>query len=404
MMSNTIIEEKTTTNQDDKKISMAIMSSYAVLTIQYLILIYFQLSNTGSGQIIRLTSKAVVGLFYIIALPSVLKRNRIRFFGIYFIAIFVFLINRLFFNENWIYLKTTIFDLFFTCLPSYIYMYNINNWNILMEVMKKTSRITFVVGTIVGILVLTGNASIGAYSMSLSYYMLLPALMFLNEFFDQTSLKSVVASAISILVILIFGSRGALLCTAVFIVLKLIRRVKNITYKKMIQYFIPFYICILGLFFFENILESAKKILLRLGIISRSISMILESEVYLSSSRAKLYESIIDVISNNPISGIGLAGDRAVLDTYSHNIFLEILSNFGIIIGFLFIFVMMYMIFRTLFYKNLIKYDIAIIWICIGFVPLLVSGSYLTNYHFWILLGLVSQRSNNSINKIITYE
>ena len=78
-------EVKTPFNQDDKKISIALMSYFVVLTIQYLILIYFNLIETNTGSYIQLLSKSLVGLTFIYALPAVLRRSKIKFLIVYFV-------------------------------------------------------------------------------------------------------------------------------------------------------------------------------------------------------------------------------------------------------------------------------------------------------------------------------
>lgn len=75
---------------EDKKISIAIMSSFAILTIQYLVLIYFDLIDTNIGHVVQLTSKGLVGFLYLLALPAALNRNIIKFFSVYFISNMIF--------------------------------------------------------------------------------------------------------------------------------------------------------------------------------------------------------------------------------------------------------------------------------------------------------------------------
>lgn len=376
---------------EDKKISIAIMSSFPILTIQYLILIYFNLLATDAGKMVQITSKILVGLFYLQALPSVLKRNKIKFIGVYFISIFIFILNYAIFRENWTYLQDVIFPLFFICLPSFIYAYRISDWNVLMDVMKRTSNIVFVVGTIIGILTFTGNTSIGAYSMSLSYYMLLPAIVYINEFFDKITIKNSAIFGISLLVILALGSRGAIMCLGVFAILKLIRNLKNITYKKILVYIILISIVIFSLILLNEILEFIYKFLLNnFGIRSRSIQLFLRDDIYLSG-RDRLYDNVLEEIFNNPILGIGLAGDRRIINTYSHNILIEILASFGIITGIILIIGLGYLVLKSLLTKNFKKYNMIIIWLSIGFVHLFVSGSYLIDFKFWILLGLLTR-------------
>ena len=97
---------------DDQKISIAIMASFIVLTIQYFLLIYFNLIGTGIGSGIQLFSKVMVGVLFLYALPAVLKRSLGKFIGVYFVAILIFLVNYLFFPQNHLYLKQLIFPLF----------------------------------------------------------------------------------------------------------------------------------------------------------------------------------------------------------------------------------------------------------------------------------------------------
>lgn len=382
---------------EDKKISIALMSSFAILTIQYLILIYFNLIDTHIGQVVQLTSKGLVGFFYLLALPAILKRNKIKFLGIYFIWIFIFIFNYAFFNENWIYLKSIIFPLFFTGLPSFIYAYSINDWDVLMDVMKKTSNIVFIIGTLIGILVFTGNASIGAYSMSLSYYMLLPAIMYMNNFIDNKTIKNLVFLGTSLVIITALGSRGAIMCFGAFTILKLVKGMKKITLTKALIYILLLGLLILGIVLFNDIIEFLYNTLLKYGINSRTLKLFLGDSIHLSG-RDRIYEDVLKATLNKPLLGLGLAGDRHILGgnrgSYAHNIFLEILSHFGIIVGSFFIILLIYKIIKITFKKDMKIYNMAIIWISLALIPLMVSSSYLIDFKFWIMIGLISKSNN----------
>lgn len=372
---------------EDKKISVAIMSSLAILTIQYLILTYFNLIGTSNASRIQLLSKMFVGFFYIIALPIVFKRNKFKFAGVYFISIFIFLLNYLFFRENWIYLKTIIFPFFFTCLPSLIYSYSINDWSVLKDIMRKTSLIVFIVGAIIGALVFTNRAFVGVYSMALSYYMLLPTIVYMDEFLEKFTVRSIIIVLISLIIILALGSRGAIMCFGVFVILKLITTKKKLNYKTILIYIIIIALVIIILLFLDTILENLNNFLLQFGIHSRSIHLFLRDDVYLSG-RDYLYEEMIEQIKNNPIFGIGLAGDRRVIGGYAHNIIIEILANFGIILGSILVFLLAIITFKTLFSKNKEVSNFIAIWFSIGFIHLMVSSSYLIDFKFWVFIGL----------------
>ena len=95
-------------------------------------------------------------------------------------------------------------------------------------------------------------------------------------------------------------------------------------------------------------------------------------------------------IYKKPITGIGIAGDRRILDgSYVHNFFIELIGNFGLIIGFIISIGIVLLIIRSLITKNNEKYELIILWVSLGFVHLIVSSSYLIDVKFWILFGLV---------------
>ncbi|WP_252314144.1 hypothetical protein [Sinobaca sp. H24] len=102
--------------------------------------------------------------------------------------------------------------------------------------MNKSSFLVFIIGAILGILIITGNLTADEYSMALSYYMLLPAIIYFDKFFDKYSLINSLFVIISLIVILALGSRGAILCFLIFAILKIVRNDNFLTYKKAFSY------------------------------------------------------------------------------------------------------------------------------------------------------------------------
>ena len=79
--------------------------------------------------------------------------------------------------------------------------------------------------------------------------------------------------------------------------------------------------------------------------------------------------------------------------TYAHNIFVELIYQYGLVIG-----VAMFSLFVIIVLKpvpGVLRHkddDIAILvitFIPVGFVSLAFSGSYLTSFFFWSLMGLM---------------
>jgi len=108
---------------------------------------------------------------------------------------------------------------------------------------------------------------------------------------------------------------------------------------------------------------------------------------------------IIEAIAKNPILGIGIAGDRVLLEgSYSHNIVIEVISNFGIILGILLLSVLGIKWIKSLFSKNESYLDIILIWSSIGFIHLFISSSYLIDFKFWIFIGVLFNNTKNCNN------
>lgn len=372
----------------DKWISLAIMSSFIILIVQYFALYYFNIDGTNIGKIVQLGSKVIVGLFFIYSFPIVFKRNGLLMILVYSISISIFSINYLFYPQNIVYLNDVLFNFFFISLPCFIYSFSIDDTKILKNIMLMCSLIVFIIGAIIGFLVFINKISLGLYSMSMSYYMLFPTIMNINKFFENFSINSLVLAVISMFIILSIGSRGPIMCIIVYVMLYFIINMKRQNIKKILFNIIILTLIFIGLIYLKEILTLLNNILNNFGIYSRSITLFLKDEIHLSG-RDKIYSNILYQIKARPICGIGLAGDRVYSGgSYSHNILLEIISGFGVIMGTCIIIVLVIIIIKSLFSKDIKKSNLMLIWFCIGVVPLMVSGSYLTDFQFWIYMGL----------------
>lgn len=385
----------------DKKISLAIMGSFIVLTLQYAILLYFDLlEGNAVASLVQLFSKGFVGLLYLYALPSVLKRNNKYFLITYFIFLFVFFVQFAFFPDNRPLLLSVVFQIFFMDVPTFIYALSIKNLGTLKRIMRNVSYIVFMIGSLIGASVLTGRVDVGDYSMSLSYYMLLPAIMFFDQLLEKFSIKHLVFLGLTLSVILAVGSRGAIMCILAFILLRFFKTKNSV--KQLIKKFTVIGLAIISILFLERILLGLYNFLLQFGIDSRSLQLFSSGELPLSG-RDSLYKTVLRQIWESPILGIGIEGDTRILGNgYVHNFFIELIGDFGIIVGGVLTILLLFIIIYNLFFNNNDKYNMAIIWLSLGFVHLMVSSSYLIDIKFWIFLGiLVNQLLRN--NKQVEY-
>ncbi|WP_415579414.1 hypothetical protein [Filibacter tadaridae] len=90
------------------------------------------------------------------------------------------------------------------------------------NVLKIVANVVFLIGVIISVFILSGNVIAGVYNMSLSYFMLLPAMVFLGDFFNNFRSFSFFLFCTTFVIIISLGSRGTLLCMAVITILKTI--------------------------------------------------------------------------------------------------------------------------------------------------------------------------------------
>jgi len=99
--------------------------------------------------------------------------------------------------------------------------------------------------------------------------------------------------------------------------------------------------------------------------------------------------------------GYGIAGDRALVSSYSHNLLLELLVSFGIPAGSV-VFVCIVVIILNGYKKaadRQIK-DLVLMLFCSSFVKLLVSSSYLLEPLFFLLMGVCVKQMRNAGRRI----
>lgn len=400
----TNIHNRITINYDgfknDKIISIALMSTFVVLTLQYCILAMFNLLDSPSEIYIKLTAKLIVATFYLLAFFTIIKKTICQIFTVYIFFIILFTFHYFIFTENKYFIQDLIFPFFCMSLPSLILSYNINNVNVFYKTSKMSSYIVFILIFILIIYCSLGFASIGEYSMSLSYYILFPTLFILLDTIKKFSIFNGILLLISLFIIISFGARGPLLCLFIFSIFVITKKTHKFTLIKIIIINFTLLCIFLFLIFYKYLLRYIYTYLLQFNINSRTLMILIDNGFNLTG-REHIYQILLNKISEEPLFGIGLGGDRVYLDgVYAHNFFIEIIANFGIIISFVLIYYLFYLILKTILIKNIIKFDLFAIYFSLGFIPLLISASYIEYINFWIFMGILL---NINYNKHINY-
>lgn len=233
-----------------------------------------------------------------------------------------------------------------------------------------------------GILGLVGDAE---YNMSFGYMLLLPTLYFIWHSYSNKWFA--LPAVVLLLLILLYASRGPLLFVALFVFLSFVGRQRG-TNKILILFGAVIFCGILYLAF-DSIVSMLVDLADQLGIQSRTLNKMLQGEEALTnlSGRDIIWRETEENIMRKPLLGWGVAGELSYMVSYPHHIILEMLLHYGLIAGGIIVLVVFGNILKGLIATKL-RNPVILMFFCAGLCRLFLSGSYLMEPQFWILVAL----------------
>jgi O-antigen ligase len=184
----------------------------------------------------------------------------------------------------------------------------------------------------------TGDFVQRKYSLALGYELLVPTLIFLYYALKQGRKLYFGCFLFGLVMITIIGSRGPFFCIAILLIIYVLKNVKiNRRYGILIALILITFTLIY--IFYDRLLIFLISIMKKYNISLRTVEMVLNGNIITElSGRDKLWENALRYIRENPIWGYGFLGDRHFQYTihysgYSHDIFIEMIVDFGVIIG-----------------------------------------------------------------------
>lgn len=366
---------------------------------QYVMLI---LANKVAASVFKNIISGAVLLYGLWVILYLFKFNEIianlmkkKAWDVWIVFILVIISVAAFYINNWkarmVVPQDSAIRLLLFSFPIYLMARSILDYNYISE------RLWIIAYVYFGFCVLTMSMS-SALSVQQGYntnmvkgyqFGLCTLIWFENYFHSSTKTTlnklNLVFGCISFLLVIAYGSRGTLLvCFAFIVAISL----EKILCEGVSKYIILIALLVLIIYLFKGQLISyLTDLFSKLGFNSRTIAWLTMADSSLDSSgRDSLYLDAIVAIKNNPIFGYGILGDRMLLGLYVHNIFLEILLDFGVIIGGYISIKMIICSIKS--YICLYTRRISVI-IIFAMVSLMVSGSFLHNGAFWLALGIM---------------
>lgn len=309
-----------------------------------------------------------------------------------FAFIFAYIATYLFFPVNRDYMFTSVSDvlgnplyvLFFFSISGYVLMRYITNYEILYNYLAASSMIVGLCSIMTYFIQLFRGVNMEY--MTFSYNMTLQTTFLFAMYFEKKNVMYLLTGLLCFITIIITGARGPLVCIAFSLLIYLGLRKAPLVNK--IKLFLLLGMALLFIIlFFNSILSFLIDISEKFGINSRTLELLMNNSFFDDSGRGMIWVSIIKSFS---LFGSGLYGDKLIYDgNYAHNFFIEIMAQFGYLLGPIIIFAVLMVIFNGIFSKSKKIRNLAVIFLSTGFIKLFLSGSYLNmEPAFYILLGL----------------
>lgn len=263
---------------------------------------------------------------------------------------------------------------------------------------KELLYIPSVIGVVIG--------WISAYSLSASgetmqyddmhvAYLQLPSVMYLiyRAFVKKKVIDILVATAAGVSMFF-YGTRGPVLSILVFLAVGYLYTIsKNKSVKSRLTQVAVIAITLYFMYsdVLERIAETLVDVFLDLGFSTRIFDFLLEGDLGKSVGRDSITDTIVRAIQERPFVGYGLLGDRFILQTYAHNLVLELWCHFGVIVG---TFILLWIASLLIKAIRAQQQDSEIVtfllmMFCMIIVKLMVSNSYILEQYFFYLIGLM---------------
>ncbi len=273
--------------------------------------------------------------------------------------------------------------LFIFSIPGYVFMRYITDYERMFEVCRYFSVIAVFCSLGSFLLMLLRNRQ--PEYMSFSYNLLFGTIFSSMYFFRKKKPLSLIAAVIGVVLIFLVGARGPLACFIVSLVICFLLSKLSVS-KKIILTLLFVTIGLFIMVLWDQILLAMKNAIDGIGISSRTLDLLLNGEFFSDSSRGEIQQKIIDGFT---LFGRGLYGDRVVGDNhYAHNLFIEVISQWGYLFGSLLIAALGILIFKGFRTKNATLQLLIFAFFSSSVIKLMFSESYLThNAVFFVLIA-----------------
>lgn len=350
---------------------------------------------------------SIVWIFILIYIHRYfISRVKARHVMIFITFLLVALISNMLTNYE-AYTMNKLFQIMFTIIPVFFCGAIICVDSEYQEGLYKIAVIILLVSLLYTLYYLTSGRQLAVDNMDQAYSVLPAILIVFSRLFEPFRKKNnLIISILGIAYLLIMGTRGPFLCLAVFIGIMLFKKYGISKTVISTTVAIAFFVIAFESTFVQTRMLGLATNLEEYGFSPRIVTMLVSRNITDANGRNSIKETLLSEIKDEPFQIRGLFADREATKglydyeyhtiyangTYAHNLIIEFIYDWGVFIGGVLILSLFFMAFKLIYKIDKEKSFIVGMYICLGIVHLLISGSYLENKDFFFLIGLMCNR------------
>lgn len=301
-------------------------------------------------------------------------------------------------SNSYYFVRTVPEKLFLYCIPAYMAVYMIDDFDEFYEMLNKFCCFLLAVELLTVVLMTVGSSAfVKADYQNISYGLITPLIFWICK--DRRTKFEKACLVVAFFLMIFFGGRGPLACVLLCVFYKMLLN----AVRKPIWFVLLVFASVLLLYFYGDIIQWVIAVSTRYGFSGSIVKYYQMGDVFMSSGRDLITEYVNDLIAEHTIFGVGMGGTRYWLGVYGfkfgnypHNIIYEFWCDYGVALGTVLLGLLGIGIARAFFRRERNPKAYSLFEICVfstGFLVLMFSSSYLFSQMFFAMLALMSRFS-----------
>ena len=321
----------------------------------------------------------------ILALPYMAKRVSPWLILTYIAVVVVYLLNFFFYPNNRTALEANMVPFLCRSLPLVFIGVSID----LQKHYKFLYYVSLVSAVCAIVRTLINPVNMEEGDMYSAYVLLPHVCMVMVAALERKKSWDIIVSLVGAFTIMAFGTRGPILCMISLLVLYMLmyhKIYKHIWFTGAVVVF-----AVLVVFLYEETLLQIRWLVEQIGMSTRVVDLMLSGEFAESTGRNRIFALLFEAISQNPL-GYGIAGDRLLAGSYSHNVLIELWVSFGVFTGTLVFVVPIICTVKLMIQRKsnrIMEDNFILVLIVSSYIKLFLSGTYLTESLLYLLIGIL---------------